>query len=180
MKRLFCIMTALLLGWTASVSAQESKIPQRLELAVVEQENTGERVEVFNSPKDGVNRYYLSVGKLGFGDKVLQVYFDPLFELFIPLGENLTDVLEKLNELKALCKAPVDSAVEWQGCLAFGFPNDKLEKVTITHKKVLLGHSLAFSVEREGYIRMTYVSKSDISSLTGSIKFYSKLHPKER
>ena len=179
MKKLICIL-AVLVCWTVAVSAQGSKIPQRLELVEIEQENTGERVEVFNMPKDGANHYYLSVGKLGFGDKVIQVYFDPIFELFIPLGDSLTEAMEKLNELKALCKSPVNTAIETEGCLALGFPGDKMEKVTITHKKVLLGHSLSFSVEREGYIRMTYVSKSEINSLAGSVKFYSKIHPKEK
>lgn len=37
-------------------------------------------------PIDGVNHYYLSVGHLGIGGDILQINFDRIFELFLPLG----------------------------------------------------------------------------------------------
>jgi hypothetical protein len=38
---------------------------------------------------------------------------------------------------------------------------------------------LEFSLERDGYIRATTVSKSDLSALVSGAKFYRKIHPKE-
>ena len=36
---------------------------------------------------------------------------------------------------------------------------------------------LEFSLQREGYIRATYVDKSDLNTLLGGTKFHKKLHP---
>ena len=63
MKKVILILAVLLC--TAPCFAQFSSIPQRLELVEVEI-NEGETVlEVFNSPVEGQNHYYLSVGHLG-------------------------------------------------------------------------------------------------------------------
>lgn len=64
-------------------------------------------------------------------------------------------------------------------CRAAAFPTDERETVTITTRKVMLSRKLEFSLQREDYIRATYISKSDFASLVGSLKFYRKLHPKE-
>ena len=50
----------------------------------------------------------------------------------------------------------------------------------VTHRKVLLSHSLMFSLEREGYIRATDAQNSDMAAMISGVKFYSKLHRKER
>lgn len=163
-------------------SAQLSKIPQRNSIVTIEHE-TGleETFEVFDAPKDGIHHYWLTVGHLGFGDEVFQVYFDPAFELFIPLGDNLTDALKTMEELQALFKSPKGTSIETEGCLSVGIPKEaKLETVKVAYHKPLITKILEFSVQREGYIRSAQVGKDDFGSLVRGVKFYYKLHPKER
>ena len=182
----YCLIL-FLLAWSVAAFAQENKLPQRLELVTVDLElgdedsflSTQENLEVFNMPVDGVNHYYLSVGHLGIGDDVIQFNIDPIFELFIPIGDTVAESLEYLQGLQALFKGPKGKSMEIEGCLAAAFPDDNLEKVTVTYKKVLLTNVLAFSVERQGYIRATHIPKNQFNSLVKSLKFYRKLHPKE-
>ena len=177
MKRLICL--ALVLFCTAGAFAQKSKIPTIIDIAEVEVDNQ-EAISVFNMPKDGENHYYLCVGTLGFGDHVIQLLFDPVFRLFLPLGDTLEESTASLQELKDLFRQPKGTCLEKQASFAFGFPNDKLETVKITHYKGPLGAHLEFSLEREGYIRATHLTKGQISSLLSSIKIYRKLHKKEK
>lgn len=175
-KILACIFASLALS--TMVFAQETAIPQRLELVQVgEDDDTA--LEVFNVPQEGQNRYYLSVGNLGIGDEVIQINFDPLFELFIPLGNTLDEAMEKLELLKETCKADAGTTIEIDGCLALGVPNENLETVTVTARRFLFSRLLAFSVERDGYIRATHVSRSSINSIVSSLKLYRKIHPNE-
>ena len=186
MKKYFLILS--LIAWSVSALAQQTKLPQRLELVTVDLElgdedsflSTQENLEVFNMPVDGVNHYYLSVGHLGIGDDVIQFNIDPIFELFIPIGDTVAESLEYLQGLQALFKGPKGKSMEIEGCLAAAFPDDNLEKVTVTYKNVLLTNVLAFSVERQGYIRATHIPKNQFNSLVKSLKFYRKLHPKEQ
>ena len=177
------VFVLLLTAMPVLASAQKlSKIPQRNEIVRIEsgEDPDAEALEVFDSPVKGESRYYLSVGHLGFGDEVVQVLFDPIFELFIPLGSNLTEALETLNKLKDLYKEEPGTGIEIQGCLAFGFPKDeKMETVTVTYRKLLLSRLLEFSVQREGYIRSAHVQKSDFGSLVSSVKLHHKLFPKK-
>lgn len=184
MKGLVKTITAIaLVALPLVASAQKlSKIPQRNEIITVEigGEDSDECLEVFNSPKDGVNRYYLTVGHLGIGNDVLQVMIDPAFELFIPLGGTVTEALDKLKELQALYKTSPGTSIEVQGCLAFGFPNDeKLETVKVTYRKVLLSRMLEFSVKRGDYIRATHIGKSDFGSVVSGVKLHHKMFPKQ-
>ena len=176
-KILVCICTALLLSGMAF--AQESVIPQRLELTSIDV-NDGERtLEVFNMPQDDQNHYFLSVGHLGIGDDVIQIQFDPIFELFIPLGDTLDEAMETLNLLKNTSKDSPGTTIELEGCLAAGFPNDKLEPVKITARRFLFSRLLEFAIEREDYIRSTHIARSDISSIVTSMNLYRKIHPNE-
>ena len=86
MKRLVTLVMLFFL--TLGASAQQSKIPTILEIAEIE-ENDETVLSVFNMPNDEGNHYYLSVGTLGIGDEIFQIQFDPLFNLFIPLGSTL-------------------------------------------------------------------------------------------
>ena len=88
------------LACSLAASAQMSKIPQRLEIIQIENEGDATFVELFNAPKDGQTHYFLSVGHLGIGDKVVQIYIDPLSELFIPLGDTLEEAMESLKDLQ--------------------------------------------------------------------------------
>ncbi|MBO4416627.1 MAG: hypothetical protein J5801_00740 [Bacteroidales bacterium] len=185
MKKYFLILACLVCSFAAV--AQDFKLPQRLELATVDLQvgdddsllRAEENLEVFNMPIDGENHYYLSVGHLGIGDDVIQFNIDPIFELFIPIGDTVAEAMDNLKELQSLFKGPKGGSMEIEGCLAAAFPNDNLEKVTVTYQKVLLTKVLAFSVEREGYVRATHIPKSQFNSLISSLKLYRKLHPKE-
>ena len=175
------VFAAMLFAGT-TLSAQISNIPQRNALVQIEIDPNSipsEYLEVFDSPVDNVHHYYLSVGHLGFGDDVVQILFDPVFELFIPLGENVTEALETLQTMQALFKEKPDTSIEVQGCLAFGFPTDELETVKVTYRKVLLSKMLEFSIEREGYIRAAHIAKSDFGSAVRGVKTYHKIHPKQ-
>lgn len=178
---LFFSITAL----PASVQAQESQFPQRNEIVRVEHEDDSigsipEFLEVFSQPgENGGKHYFLSVGHLGMGDKVVQLVFDPLFELFIPLGDSLDEAIQSLEEMQALYDEPVGTGIEEKGCLAFGFPNDKLETVKVSYRKFLLSRLLEFSVEREGYIRSTHIHRSDFKAILRGVKFHKKLYPND-
>ena len=185
MKRFFLILAFF--AWTFTAVAQETKIPQRLEIVTIDLNpddddailSVDEQIEVFCIPEDGVNHYFLSVGHLGIGDEIVQVNFNPLFELFIPLGDTLAEAQESLQELQALYKGPRGKTFETEGCLSVGFPNDKLEPVTVTYRKVLLSNLLEFSVKRGDYVRATHINKSQFNALVSGVKFYRKLHPNE-
>lgn len=151
---------------------------QTLEICTVEE--NGEEIQVFTLPENGQNHYYLSVGHLGIGDDIIQFNYDPIFVLYIPLGDTLEEAQARLEEMKELVKQPKGTTMEVMGCLAFPYPTDNLEPVTITSYKVLLGRKLMFSVQRGDYIRATYVPKTSISSMVGGVKFYRRIHPKEK
>ena len=185
MKRFILLLSFFV--WSVGASAQVSKLPQRLELATVELEvgnqgsllSTEEFIEVFNMPVDGVNHYWLSVGHLGIGDDIVQFNIDPIYELFIPLGDTVAEAQEHLQEMQALLKGPKGGSLETTGCLAAAFPNDRMEKVIVTYRKMLMTNLLEFQVERSGYTRATHIPKSQFNSLVSSLKFYRKLHRKE-
>ncbi len=176
MKKL--LFAAALIFGVGECFAQEVKMPQVEEIASVEQSDESS-VDFFNMPSEDGDHYYLCVGSLGAGNEVIQVLFDPVFKLFIPLGSSLDEATETLGKMQALFKQPVDSFIEMPGCLAFAFPNEKLETVKITHRRPILTRKMEFSLEREGYIRATYVDKSDIGAIASSAKFYKKLHPQK-
>ena len=177
------LLSACLFGLLVPVvaSAQLSKIPQRLEIVTLETEIVGitEVQEVFNMPKDSVNHYYLSVGHLGIGDDVIQIQFDPVFELFIPLGNTLDEAIETMKKLQELYTTAPGTSIEMSGIFSAAWPSGDPETVKITRRKVLLSNLLEFSLEREGYIRATHLSKMDFNSLLNGVKFYKKIHPKE-
>ena len=170
-KRLLITLLLALIPMMASAQILE-KAAQRSEIATVETE-----LQVFRMDNDG--SYWLSVGHLGVGIDIIQIQFDPVYELFIPLGNTLDEALETLSDLQAFYKKPKQSAMEVQGCLAAIVPNDNLEPVTITSRRFLTSKILSFSVIRDDLIRATYISRSDFGSLVLSVKMYRKIHPKE-
>ncbi|MBO4427531.1 MAG: hypothetical protein J5771_03500 [Bacteroidales bacterium] len=185
MKKYFLIIA--LLVWSVAAFAQIGKIPQRLELVTVDLEvgnegsllSTQENLEVFNMPVDGVNHYWLSVGHLGLGDDIIQFNIDPIYELFIPIGDTVADALEYLQTLQAIFKGSRGDSMEVIGCLSAAFPNGQMEKVTVTYQKLLVTSLLEFRVDRNGYMRATHIPKSQFNSLVSSLKVYRKLHRKE-
>ena len=85
------IITLLMAATPLLASAQViEKAAQRLELAKVETEEgsiSTSEIEVFKMNDNGT--YWLSVGGLGIGTDLIQLQFDPVYELFIPLGNNI-------------------------------------------------------------------------------------------
>lgn len=169
-------LTALLLAVVSILcAAQESTIPLMYEI----QHTTcnGEKISVLDARQDDTHNYYLCAGHLGIGDEVIQVMFDPVSVLFIPLGHTVTEALATMQKIQALFDEPVDTSIEVPGCLSAVFPNDEFETVRITLRKPLLSTLLEFSVQRDEYIRATHIPKSQFNSLVGGIKFYGKLYP---
>ena len=177
MKKFISIAIALLVT-TAAFGQNNSFLRQRMELAQVENDEGDTELEVFQMADNG--QYYLSVGHLGIGDDVIQFQFDPVFELFIPLGSTLTEAVATMEQLKDFYKNAPGTSMETNGCLCAAFPNDQWETVTVTSRKLILSRLLEFSVERDDFIRATHVARSDFNALVSSLKFYQKIHPNEK
>ena len=138
------------------------------------------KLSVFSLPEDGQKHYYLSVGKMGLGNEVVQVQVDPLSVLYIPLGDTLKDAMATLEEMKGLFKKDVGESIVTEGCLTPVYPKtDSFEPVTVSHYRPLLTHQLEFRIDREKYLLVTHIDRSDFNSIVSGVKFYSKLHPKE-
>ena len=177
MKKFAAIFVALMC--TASLFAQNGKLPIIKEIVSLEHENTGQTVDVVNIPVDGVNHYWLHVGNMGIGDKIVQVELDPVYRLYIPLGDNITDAVKTMEELKTLYKEPKGTMREIQGSFKPFFPGEGLETVQVYKFKLLFENKLQFVIERDGYQRVTYLSKSEFNSLLSGLKFHGKLYPSE-
>ena len=136
-------------------------------------------LEVFYMADESPRTYYLSAGHLGIGNDIIQLTFDPVFELFIPLGNNLDEAVAKLQEIKDFYNEPRLAKMELEGCLAPLYPNDNLEPVTLTRRNLVLTKLAEFSVPRDGLVRATYLSKANIGTLLSGVKFYRTLHPNE-
>lgn len=175
MKKFFCSLAVLAIS--AVAFAQTASLPMILDIASIE--NDGQTIlEVINVPENGQNHYYLNVGTLGFGDKNVQFHFDPIHCLFIPLGDTLEESLNTLNQFKDLAKAPKGTSQEISGVLDV-YPTSRLETVNVSAYKLIFIRKLMFSVDRDGYMRGTYVTRSNIRSIITSVKLYKAIHPKE-
>lgn len=170
------MLMAILLPF--SVSAQKSSLPLIDEIAQVEDADGNIVIEVFAHNKDGKTQFYLNVGNLGIGDDVVQLLFDPIFKLYIPLGETFTEAMESLTKMKGLFKAEPGTVTEYTGNFAPLTPTSELETVKVTTRKFLLSRQLEFALEREGYVRATSVSKSDFGSLMTNLKLNKKMYTK--
>lgn len=180
MKKIFTVLVLAAVCTAASAQVLQ-KASQRLELATLETEIGGfetAELEVFKMNDTGT--YWLSVGHLGIGTDLLQLQFDPVYELFIPLGDSLEEAVEKMNELKAFYKKPRLSEMQIDGCLAALYPGENFEPVTVTSRRLLGSKILSFSVKRDDQVRATYITKSDFGALVFSLKGYKALHPNEK
>ena len=176
MKRIIFFCMAVLM--TTATFAQDALLRQRLELVENENEVTGLNLEVFQMQDNG--KYYLSVGNLGIGTDIVQLKFDPVYELFIPLGETLAEAVETMKTIQGWYKMARKESKSIDGCLSAAYPNDKVEQVAVTRRQLLTERLLEFSVKRDGLVRATYINKADFSSLVTGLKLYKKLHPKEK
>lgn len=178
MKRIVTLIVALIC--TTGLFAQTGKLPLVYDIVSIEDENTGQTVEVVNIPVDGVNRYFLHVGSMGIGGRVVQIDLDPVYRLYIPLGNNITEAVAAMEELKTLYKKPKGTMREIQGSFKPFFPSEELETVQVYRYQPLMTNMLQFVIERDGYERVAYLSKFEFSSLLRNLKIYGKLHPSER
>lgn len=184
MKR---IITTVALACVALLAfgQKQSIIRPRIELVEVEteiDEAFTTELEVFYMNDENPRMYYLSLGHLGVGTDIIQVQFDPVFELFIPLGGTLDEAIAKMQEIKDFYKAPRKSTMELNGCFAVAYPNNEIIPVKVTRRQFVT-KVLEFSLPTEGtqpLVRATHIGKNDFGSLLSSLKLYKKLHPKEK
>lgn len=178
-KLLFVLCMAI--PFFSSAQNFKEKIYQKRDIVELEsgEENEHIPLEIFAMKAPDSTRFYLSVGPLGVGDNVMQIHFDPLFELFLEIGETLSQAEETLYKIQDLYNQAEGTSMQLNGCLAVGFPNTDIELVTITRKNFMVTKYLEFSVVRDGYIRATSVPKSDFNSLMLTYKLNRKRTLKE-
>ena len=178
MKRFFVILAlaAVALG----ASAQNSVLRQRMEIAEFESEENNTSISVFYMDDETPRVYYLSLGNLGIGTDIVQVQFDPFYELFIPLGNTLDDAIEKMKDIQDLYKLPRLSSSELDGCFAVAYPDGTSTKVAVTARRFLASKVLEFSLPGDGPVRATHITKGNFSSLLSTLKLYRKIHPNEK
>ena len=175
MKRIIFLLAAACCSF--ALSAQ--KIPHMLELVQVGDGDDDVICEVVNIPQEDQNHYWLNVGNLGIGNEIFQVVVDPISNLFIPLGDTLSDAMAKLEEMQELFKGEPGTSLFAEGCLTALFPDGNLEQVKVTYYKPLLTRKLEFSVQREDILRAGYITRANFNSLINSLKIYRKIHPDE-
>ena len=160
MKR---FLATLLLASAAAVAfAQNSLIRPRMEIA--EFEENGISLEVFYMDGD-----------------IVQIQFDPLYELFIPLGNTLEESIGKMEEIKEYYAQPRLWTTEITGRFAVAYPNDEPVSVTVTSRRLLTSKLLEFSLPSpDDLVRGTLVTRGQFNSLVNSLRFYRKIHPKEQ
>lgn len=173
MKKILTIAIMIVIATSAF-----AQLRLRLPLSTVKIGGTDVNLEVLKMDDNG--KYYLSVGKLGIGDDIVQFRIDPISELFIPLGSTLEEAQEKLEAIQDAYNQEPDESSETQGCLCVLYPEDEFETVYLTPRKVLFGKVLEFSVQRGDLVRATHIARSNFNSLVGSFKIYRKIHPKEQ
>lgn len=185
MKRL--ITTIALVSIAILAFAQKpSVIRPRIEVAEVEADVDGafsSSLEVFYMNDENPRTYYLSLGNLGIGGDIIQVDFDPLYELFIPLGGTLEEAISKMEEIRDLYKQPKLTESEIEGCFSIAYPSKDLVSVKVTRRQLLTSKILEFSLPVKGsesLVRATHISKGDFGGLLTTLKVFRKLHPKEK
>lgn len=175
MKKFLIILVSVVSS--LGLFAQNSSLPTVLEIVSVD--NNGEVTEIVNIPRDGVNIYYLHVGTMGIGNSIISINIDPVDHLFVPLGNNLTDAIAMMEELKALYKEPKGTTIEIEASFGPFFPSETLQMINVSRYQPLLTNFLAFTLEKDGVSRVAHVRKGDFNSLLSGIKLHGKIHPNE-
>ena len=178
MKRIISMMAVLV--WTVAAFAQGSLLKQTLEIAEVEINDGDVTLSVFDMPEGDQHQYFLCVGTLGIGDDFIQLNIDPVFQLFIPLGETLEGAQTKLEEFRAVASEPAGTVLETVGVLALGNPTTgDPEPVYVTSRRFIFQRIIEFSVQRNGYVRATHIGRGDFGTIVSGVKWYRKIHPNE-
>ena len=104
MKRL--LITIALAFVAVAAFSQNKLLRPRIEIAQLENDVTIDAIEmeVFYMNDEDPRMYYLSLGHIGIGTDIVQVDFDPLFELFVPLGGTIKEAIAKMEEIKTWFK----------------------------------------------------------------------------
>ena len=174
------VSTLFVLVWTVVAFAQGSVLKQTLEIAEVEINDGEVSLSVFDMPEEDQHQYFLCVGTLGIGDDFIQLQFDPVFQLFLPLGNTLEEAQAKLETFKEIAKEPSGTEMETVGTLALANPTTgDPEPVYLTSRRFLFQRLVEFSVRRNGYVRATHIGRSDLGTLITGVKLYRKIHPDE-
>lgn len=179
------ILTLALVCVTVLAFGQNKILRPRIELAEVESEIDEAfttELEVFYMNDENPRMYYLSLGHLGIGTDIIQLQFDPVYELFIPLGGTLEEAIAKMQEIKDFYKAPRQSTMELEGSFAVAYPTKEMIPVKVTRRQFIT-KVMEFSLPTTAdvtLVRATHIGKNDFGSLLGSLKLYKKLHPKEK
>lgn len=182
MKRI--VLTLALACISVLALAQNSSLLRpRIEIADTSSDDVkSTQMEVFYMDDESPRMYYISLGHLGIGPALLQVDFDPVFEVFLPLGGTLDEAIGRLEEIKELFKMPRLESTEITGSFAALYPkNDEPVTFTVTSRKVVFSKVLEFSLPTgsEGIIRALHITKSDFNSILFAVKFHKRLHPNE-
>ncbi len=183
MKKLLVVLLVAAMPALTYAQPNNRLLRQRLEIVELDNEDAvgwhDTSVEVFGIA--GEEGYWLSLGHPGIGTDIVQLDFDPVYELFIPLGNTLAEAQEKMQEIKAFFKSARKSSMQIEGCLSAILPNpEQLEPVTVTVRRYLTSRLLEFSVPRGGLVRASYISKNEFGSLLVGVKIHRKLHPKQQ
>lgn len=174
------IITAFVFLWTVTSFAQGTLWRETTEIASVDINDGDVHLSVLNMPEEGRNQYFLCVGTLGFGDDFIQVGLDPVSQLFIPLGGTLEEAQARLEEIKDLAMQEKGTVKEVEGVLTVGNPSmGDPETVYLTARRYFLSRLIEFSVQRNGYLRATHVTKGEMGSLLTSLKIHRKIHPND-
>ena len=119
------ILTIALVCLAVLSFGQNKVLRPRIEIVEVEteiDEAFTTELEVFYMNDENPRMYYLSLGHLGIGTDIIQLQFDPVYELFIPLGGTLEEAIAKMQEIKNFYKAPRKSTMELEGSFAVAYP----------------------------------------------------------
>jgi len=183
MKRILATLALALVAVLALAqnSSVSSILRPRVEIAECSSEENNMEMEVFYMNDESPRMYYLSLGGLGVGTDIIQVEYDPVYEVFIPLGGNLEEALAKMKEIKALYNMPRRQSTEMTGYFSALYPGGEPVTFTVTSRRLLASKILEFSIPTatDGIVRATHVYKGNFNSLTSVLKIYKGLHPKE-
>ncbi len=182
MKRL--LLTIALVFVAVTAFSQNKLLRPRIEIAELENDVTVDAIEmeVFYMDDESPRMYYLSLGHIGIGTDIVQVDFDPVFELFVPLGGTIQEAIAKMEEIKTWFKEERLTEHELSGFFSLAYPGGDPVSIKVTSRRLLASKILEFSLPTgtDGIVRATHIGKAEFGSLLSSVKIYKRLHPKQQ
>ena len=182
MKRL--LLNIVLACMAVAAFSQNKLLRPRIEIAQLENDVTIDAIEmeVFYMNDEDPRMYYLSLGHIGVGTDIVQIDFDPVFELFVPLGGTIKEAIAKMEEIKTWFKEDRLTEHELTGYFSLAYPGGDPVSIKVTSRRLLASKILEFSLPTgtEGIVRATHIGKAEFGSLLSSVKIYKKIHPKQQ